>query len=69
MTIIHRSAEDDFTGLVELCNKTPDAFLLLTGKLSKEQFLTVQQLAPHVRWKISKLSYDEAVKEINEQRN
>lgn len=65
MTIIHRTPADDFTGLAELCNDTKDCYLVLTGGVfTKEQFMEVKKLDPHVKWIISKRPFEEVRKEI-----
>lgn len=66
MNIIHKNATDDFTGLAELANATPDAFILITGKdITMERWEAVRsKLNRDVKWKISKKTYAEALEEI-----
>jgi hypothetical protein len=64
MTILHYDASQDFGDLAQKANAIPDAYVILTGKLSKQQFMEVAKLARHVKWIVTKGTYEETVNKI-----
>lgn len=64
---IHRDAtKDDLSDLPQIANSTPNAYVIITGKITVLQAEIVRQLGPHVKWRISKKSYEEVINEIKQ---